>query len=107
MTHNKFVMEECSTVLNNVIDKVVLAADRGVPIHVDKSRSAAAPGMPRYSDVVQGFQKKLRPTAPAFQPSPRLNANAAEFRPVKCENMIASSAAASIQAHSEPQSQSG
>ena len=53
MTHNEFVMEECSTVLNNVIDKVVLAADRGVPIHVDKSRSAAAPGMPRYSDVVR------------------------------------------------------
>ena len=38
MTHNEFVMEECSTVLNNVIDKVVIASDRGAPIHIDKSK---------------------------------------------------------------------
>ena len=84
MRRNEEIERKCSLVLSAIVEKVVKSAELGgVPVHVDKSRSAAAPGMPKWADVVRGFEKKLRPTAPAYQPFPSLNPKAAEFCPIK------------------------
>ena len=84
MQRNQQIETECAAVLSDIVEKVEKSAEfGGVPVVIDRNQPAYHPSQPSIRDIVRGYSRPLRRTAPEFTPAPKLNPKAAEFCPIK------------------------